>query len=56
MTDGLIPRSKNKFSAVNCTASVIKDMRTDRVKKVMAVDPKDSMILQNVSIQQLGYS
>ena len=45
MTDGLIPRSKDRFSVVNCTASVIKDMRTDRVKKVMAVDPRDSLML-----------
>ena len=40
---------------MNCAASVIKDMRTNQVKKVMAVDPRDSMILQNVSIEPLGY-
>ena len=51
MTDGLIPRSKDRFSAVNCTTSMMKDIRTDRVKKVMVVYPRDSMMLQNINIQ-----
>ena len=55
MTDGMIPRSKDKFNAVNCVMRVIKDMRIDQVKKVMVVEPRDSMMLQNVSIQSLGY-
>ena len=55
MIDRLIPRSKDTFNAVNCAASVMKDIRIDQVKRVMAVDPKDSLMLQNVSIQPLGY-
>ena len=55
MTDRVTPQSKGRFRVVNCAASVIKDMRTDRVKKVMAVNPRDLIILQNVIIQPLDY-
>ena len=48
-------QSEDRFRAVNYVASVIKDMRSDQVRKVMAADPRDSMILQNVSIQPLDY-
>ena len=56
MIDKLIPQSKDRFSAVNCVASVMKDMRTNKLKRVMVVNPRDSVMLQNVSIQPLGYS
>ena len=40
---------------MNYVASVIKDMRPDRVKRVMIVVYKDLMMLKNVSMQPLDY-
>ena len=47
LTNRVIPRSKDRFQEVNCTASEMKDKRTDLVRKVMAADLKDLMMLQN---------
>ena len=55
LTDRLIPRSEDRVSAVNYATSVMKDESIDQVRKVIVVDPKWSMMLQNVSIQSLSY-
>ena len=55
MIDRLIPRSEDRLSAVNYVASVVKDKRTSRVKKLIVVDPRGSMMLQNISKQSLSY-
>ena len=45
LIDNLIPRSKDRFCVVNCVASVLKDEGTDQLRKVMAADLRDSMML-----------
>ena len=55
LIDKLTPQSKDRFSAVNCTTSMAKDKRMEHEGKDIALDPGTSMMLQNVSIQQLSY-
>ena len=45
LTDRLIPRSEDRVSTVNYVTSVMKDERIEQVGKVIAVDPKGSMML-----------
>ena len=45
MADILIPQSEDRFNVVNCATSVMKDERTDQLRKVIVVDPKGSMML-----------
>ena len=48
-------QSEDQFHIVNYAASVIKDMRSDQVWIIMAADPRELTMLQNVNIQLLGY-
>ena len=50
LMDRLILQSEDRVSALNCAASMVKDERTEREGKVIAMDPKRSMMLQNISI------
>ena len=45
LTDRLIPRSEDRVSTVNCATSMVKDKRTEREGKFIAMDPKRSMML-----------
>ena len=50
LTVRLILQSEDRISVVNCATSMVKDERTEQVEKFIVVDPKRSMMLQNVSI------
>ena len=55
LIDRLIPQREDRVSTVNCAASMVKDKRMEHEGKVIALDPRTSMMLQNVSIQPLSY-
>ena len=45
LTNRLTLQSKDRFRIVNCTTSMAKDKRTKQEVKVIALDPRRSMML-----------
>ena len=49
-TNRLTLRSKDRYRAVNCATTMAKEKGMEHEGKVIALDPRMSMMLQNVSI------
>ena len=50
LTDRLIPQSKDRFGAVKCATGMANDKRMEQEGKVIALDPRRSMMLWNINI------
>ena len=45
LIDRLIPRSKDGYNTVNCATSMVTNRRIEQEGKIIALDPKKSMML-----------